>query len=257
MSFDMPDRVHIMPVGFEEERIYKTADILKADSVVLLVNRDDDDNERVHLEKVLAELRNQGFEPRIEECNIFNLYDSLGTIASLIREYSEEDVYVNISTGSKVTAIGGMIGAMINDATAYYVKASEYREGEVPKGVDDITKLPNYPIESPDMQQISILKYLKDTKDQESVTKSNLIDFSEDNSLSFISEEEISRKAKYRRLDNHIVDPLLNEGYIRVEEEGRNRVVVITEAGEEMVEAFGHMIDQFGGSSSPDLSAFN
>lgn len=232
-----------MPVGFEEDRICKTADKLNADEVVLVVNREDSKEQGRHRENAEKELRKMGYDPVIEECNIFNLYQSLGMIAELIHRYEDEEVYVNIATGSKVTAVAGMIAAMMSRANAYYVRAKDYKEDEVPRGVKDIFELPRYPIDSPSLQHILVLDHLKD-KEDEPTTKSDLIDFAESEELPFLSDRDVSRKAKYRLLDNHIIEPLLNDGYITISEEGRNRLVDISPGGENMIEAFGFMLEQ-------------
>lgn len=241
MSLEVPERVHLMPVGFEEDRIYLTAERLRADGVVLIVNRGDDEDALKHRQSVIDELEDRGYNPRVVETNIFDLYASLGTIASEIHRLSHNEIYVNISTGSKITAVAGMIAAMMNDVAAYYVKAEEYREDDVPRGIADIIELPRYPIQAPDPQHIQVLGHLEDHLG-ESITKSDLIDFADQNNLKFVR-RDVSRKAKYRLLDNHILEPLLNEGYLTISEEGRNRVVKITPKGRDMVDAFGYLLD--------------
>jgi hypothetical protein len=269
MVLDVPDRVHIMPVGFEEDRIYLTAEKLRADKIVLLVNEDDTAEERKHRDQAERELQKRGFdkvtdlphdESGVEEnerlyqtknCNLFDLYRSLGTIAKTIHQFDQEEVYVNISTGSKVTAIAGMIAAMTNQATAYYVKATEYKLDDVPRGIEEIFELPHYPIDSPDLQWIYILEYLQDNKGK-NVPKSDLIDFADEHELPDFDREDISRKGKYRLLDNNIVDPLLRQGYIDVSQSGRNRIVSITDKGEDLLEAFGYMIESWEDKYDPD-----
>jgi hypothetical protein len=256
MPYQVPDRVHIMPVGFEEDRIFKTAEVLKADQVVLVVNRNDSEEERAHRDVAEAKLRELGYEPEIVDCDIFNLYESLGAIARVISRYEDEDVHVNVSTGSKVTAIAGMIAAMMSRANAYYVRAEEYKNEDVPRGIKDIFELPRYPIEKPDLQHILILKYLNENSHQK-LTKSDLIDFSELQEFQFISNKDVSRKAKYRLLDNHIIEPLLNDGYITISEEGRNRIVDISDEGANLIEAFGFMIEESKSDRGQEfLSAF-
>jgi len=241
MPLRVPERVHLMPVGFEEDRIFLTAEQLKADEVVLVVNRDDDEEALRHRNIAIEELEDRGYDPDIVETDIFDLYASLGAFASQIHQYSHEEVYVNISTGSKITAVAGMVAAMMNDVHAYYVKAKEYREDDVPRGVADIIELPRYPIQSPDFQHIQILDHLLENE-RETLTKSDLIDFADAHNLQFVN-RDVGRKAKYRLLDSHVLEPMLNEGYVTISEEGRNRVVEITEKGKDLVSAFRYMLD--------------
>lgn len=244
MSFEVPDRVHLMPMGYEEQRIYESASRLKADRVVILKNDDGDEDGREHHKNAVKGLEERGYDPKTIYCNIFDLYETIGTISRLIREFEDQDVYVNISTGSKVTAIGGWIAAMIFDATPYYVKAKTYKEGRPPEGIDTITELPRYRIQAPDPSHVMVLDYLNEVEDQ-GVSKSKLIDFSEERELPFIAGKDISRKAKYRLIDNHLIEPLLTEGYIDISQEGRNRFVHITEEGKEMVDAFKYLLEDW------------
>lgn len=242
MGLNVPDRIHIMPVGYEEDRIYKTAKKLNADEVVLLQNFNDSEEGKEHFSEAKQGLEDRGYSPRVEMCDIFELYSSLGAIASLIDEYEEDEVYVNISTGSKVTAIAGMIAAMTNGATAYYVKAERYREGDVPRGIANIEQLPRYPIDAPDLQELAILSYLNETANKR-VTKGDLIEFAEQEQLPFIANRDITKKGKYGLLDTHIIEPLQNDGYLTVSKDGRNRIISVTQAGKDLLQAFGFMVN--------------
>ncbi|PSP32480.1 hypothetical protein BRC64_06585 [Halobacteriales archaeon QH_10_67_22] len=50
-----------------------------------------------------------------------------------------------IASGSKVTAIGGMIACIATGATPYYVRAERYAaetDGDVAEGIREVTQLP-------------------------------------------------------------------------------------------------------------------
>lgn len=171
-------------------------------------------------------------------CDIFDLYSSLGMNAKLAATFNEDDnVYVNLASGSKVTAIGGMIACMATGAIPYYVRADSYAGGKdkpVAADVVGVDKLPKYPITPPEHQHISVLKYIIEN---ESVTKRDLIDFGATNDLPFIDHYDDGsvqnpRRGQYRRLDTQIIDPLLGHEYIEVEKYSKNRYVSATERGE-------------------------
>ncbi|TKX52073.1 hypothetical protein EXE44_19330, partial [Halorubrum sp. SS7] len=71
-------------------------------------------------------VRDEGIRTETVECDIFNLFSSLGTIAEISNRLRDHNVYVNLASGSKVTAIGGMIACMVTGAIPYYVHAEEY-----------------------------------------------------------------------------------------------------------------------------------
>ena len=120
---DVAQRVHLMPVGYENDRIVLSAERFSADRVVLL-EYDDQTPHPSYSDTVRERLEDAGFDHETVDCDIFDFYDSLGTIAELATRLDDHDVYVNLATGSKVTAIGGMIACMATGATPYYVRAA-------------------------------------------------------------------------------------------------------------------------------------
>lgn len=242
-NLEVKDRVHIMPLGYEEERAYLAAEALKADSVILIRYGDEPDQDRNHIDNIQSELDERGIQHRLEKCDIFDMFDSLGMIAELIDSYSDEDVYVNVSTGGKITAIAGMIACMVTGATPYYVQANDY-DVTPPEGISEITELPRYPITAPDPQHIEILHFIKNRLERENPpTKGDLIDYGERSDLPFISNYDVEDKSKYRLLDNQIIDPLVEDGYITVKKIGREKVVEITPDGRKTLHAFRYLIE--------------
>lgn len=244
-NFDLQvkDRVHIMPIGYEEQRAYLAAKALKADRVILIGYDAEPNRERSHIANIQAKLDEFGIEHDEDKCNIFDMFDSLGMIAEKIDAYSEEDVYVNVATGGKITAIAGMIACMVTGSTPYYVQAKDY-DATPPEGIAEITELPRYPIDAPDPQHIEILYYVKKEGDEdEPPTKGDLITFGERAGLPFIADYDVEDKSKYRLLDNQIIDPLVQDGHITVRKLGREKVVEITEDGRKTLHAFRYLIE--------------
>ena len=132
----IPRRVHIAPQGFEDERIYIPAIDRDAD-ILVLVGHDEPDETAVQCrERIVDALNEQGIEVQeTATCNLFDLNNSLETLLTLIRDRNPEDtVRVNISAGSKITAIAGMLACMFTDADPYYVVPEE-QPNDGPYGV--------------------------------------------------------------------------------------------------------------------------
>ncbi|ELZ28958.1 hypothetical protein C474_13689 [Halogeometricum pallidum JCM 14848] len=242
MGLKVPDRIHIAPVGYERDRVVDAAAQFKADFVVLISHTDNDDDGEKWLNLVQEGLTNKNIEYTTKYCDIFDLYDSLGKIAETIDDYREEEVYVNISSGSKITAVAGAIASMVTECTAYYAVAEEYSP-EAQK-IKEVTEIPHYPIDAPDENQTAVLEFvnLKENQDA-SPTKGELIHFSESNGLGYM-DRNVGGKGKYRLLDTHIIDPLIQKGYIETVKEGRTIRVKITEEGRRANQAFRHLIDR-------------
>ncbi|WP_436923666.1 HFX_2341 family transcriptional regulator domain-containing protein [Halosimplex amylolyticum] len=241
---EVAERVHLIPVGYENDRIVLPAVRLRADRVVLLRYEDETDHPS-YAETVRERLDDEGIDHETVPCNIFDFYDSIGTVAELATRFADHEVYVNLASGSKVTAIGGMIACMATGATPYYVRAKRYAaetDGDVAEGIRDITELPTYPMQSPEPQHVAVMDYL----DREDGTrKRDLIDFGKEAGLPFIAERDAAnRKSEYRLLDSHVLGPLAENGYVDLEEVGRSTRVSLTESGRNTLRAFRYLIDE-------------
>lgn len=244
MGLNVPDRVHIMPVGYESKRIIQPAEEFRADRVVLIGHEGDaeGDDGYKHLKAAIDALEDRNIAIEAKECDIFDLYSSMGTIAESIAEHEGDQVYVNVSTGSKVTAIAGMIASMVLDCTPYYVRAKDYDAD--PDDVRGTTELPTYPIDAPDAEQVDVMQFIDTVSERQGPpTKGEIIHFSEQLNLDYIS-RNVAGKGKYRLLDTHIIEPLQQRGYISESQEGRNKIITLTEQGRGALEAFRWLIDK-------------
>ena len=245
----VPNRVHIIPLGYERDRVVEPPLELNADIVVLLNHDSPDHTKPAYHDEVRQKLAEAPPEIVVQNCDIFDLYACLGEIAKTITEHRDDEVYVNLATGSKVTAIAGMIACMATGATPYYVRAERYGpETDQPPtepvsyGVAGIDELPAYPIEGPAPQHIAILAYLEE---QGRASKKELIEFSEDADLPYIQAYDSDTiKGKYRLLDSHILNTLQESEYVEIEEVGRKKYVSLTEEGQNTLRAFNYLVDK-------------
>jgi hypothetical protein len=240
---DVAERVHLIPVGYENDRIVLPAERLRADRVVLLEYEDETDHPS-YARAVRERFDELGIGHESVQCDIFDFYDCIGTVAELATRFGDHDVYVNLASGSKVTAIGGMIACMSTGATPYYVRAERYAaetDGDVAEGIREITELPTYPMESPEPQHVAVMDYL-DRED--GARKRDLIDFGREAGLPFIADREAAnRKSEYRLLDSHVLDPLAENGYVALESVGRSTRVSLTAGGADTLRAFRYLIE--------------
>ncbi|MFB6103089.1 MAG: DUF6293 family protein [Haloplanus sp.] len=257
-DMNVAERVHVMPLGFEHDRIVEPAKEYRADRVILLDWIADDIERPAYHDDVLADLDAAGITTEVRECDLFDLYDSIAVIAEIATAEATptdetdlaNEVYVNLATGSKITAIGGMIACMVTgDARPYYVRAERYASGTAPVGygMELAIDLPAYPMERPDRQQIAVLDHLADAG---SCSKAALIRFGADHDLPFIRDCDRPfdasgkpTKQSYARLRRHVVEPLDEHGFVTVESVGTTRRVSVTEAGRNARTAFGFVLD--------------
>jgi hypothetical protein len=175
MTVSVPRRVHIAPQGFEDDRIYLPAIDLEADIVILVRHKSENETGEECYGRIKDNLEDNDIEVDYVSCDIFDLNDSLETILATIRGGNPDDnINVNISAGSKITAIAGMLACMFSDADPYYVVPEGYNEtseGEsrdtVSHGMEDTVGLPAYPVTEPDTQLIQVLSFINEEQPEE------------------------------------------------------------------------------------------
>lgn len=242
---EIPDRVQIVPLGYERDRVLEPVYRLKADRVVLLRQLAEDNYEATFQRDVVNALRdNDRIELEIRECDLFDLDSARETIVDVIEACEGDEVYVNVSTGSKITAIAAMTACQTTDAEPFYAEP-EYRgdDGEleppeepIVDDVGDVYRLPTFDLDGPSNEQLEVLSYLSAN---DGATKKELIRISEERELPFIAESESkSDEGRYRLLETHIIAPLVEEGYVYTEKVGRQKHVYLGERGEDALRTF-------------------
>lgn len=119
-TLDPVAQIHVIPMGYEYDRIVDPPTKYHADKVIHPQNREDEVVPDFH-ERAIKTLREEVRTVGIEQCNIFQMFDALRQIGECITEHADDNVYANLATGSKVTAIGGMIACMTVGGTPFYV----------------------------------------------------------------------------------------------------------------------------------------
>jgi predicted transcriptional regulator len=243
------DMVHVAPFGYEYERLLKPVYRSNPDVVVLINNGSKNDVRASFQDEAEKKLRkDRDIDLDTRECNIFEMYDSMETILEAISDYSDEDVYVNLATGTKVTAVSGMIACMATDADPFYVQSrltstATPDKRELPE-FDEVVELPDYPIEKPTDDQIQVMKFIyNEGMGESTVRKKDIIEFADKEELEFTSgSENVSEKALYPRLDSRIIEPLSQKGFVETEKRGNTKRVSLTEDGEKAIRAFRHVV---------------
>ncbi|EMA41166.1 HFX_2341 family transcriptional regulator domain-containing protein [Halobiforma nitratireducens] len=292
---DVVKRVHIVPVGFEYDRILEPVRSQRADLVYLLEggpegsDGDEADHDKrrsdtatdsqltspraEYHDELRAELEQFVPEVRTRRCDLGDVYAVLGAVTTIASNHAGDDVYVNVSSAGTIAAIGATIACMdvSTDARAYYVQPSEYAHDGTTEpasvGIERTEPIPTYPIESPTRDQVAIMEFLREPSAWDGFDdirtappkKKDLIEYARDRGLSFMADRRSPAdrsgedKGAFRVLDTHVLEPLVEDGYVTVESVGRRRVVELTEQGENAYRAFKHKLDggdADGGGSS-------
>jgi hypothetical protein len=243
-------RVHVVPFGVERDRIVRPVVEYDADRVVLLDYFTHPVPARPALEAVVEPLEAADIAWTRRELEVGDIFDAMAAVGALIADHGDDEVYVNLATGSKPVTIGAMLACMTTDARPYYVTAERHgsHQGPIPAGIESVRAVPSYPMERPSDQQLRVMAHIADS-DRTTVDgtpyriKSELIDFGDRAELPFLADYAgETEKGKYRRLDAHIVSPLTESGFVRVEKVGTQRRVFLTEDGRNTLRAFRYVL---------------
>jgi hypothetical protein len=255
MEFTVPQRVHVAPLGVEFDRIVEPPVEHGADRVVLLAYLPAGFRPDVGGGDVEAALVDRGVECETVEVEVDDLFDAVAAFGRTIDRFEGDQVYVNLSSGDKLTAIGAMIACMADGgAEPYYVEAEEYgsRQPPAPRGVRSIQTVPSYHVERPEYQHLAVMDHVanSDRTDAEGEPyriKRELFEFGEAAGLPFMDEfDGDTDKGKFRRLDAHVVSPLEAKGWIEVRAVGTQKRVFLTEDGRYTLRAFRYLLEADG-----------
>jgi len=242
---EFQNRVQIAPLGYEYNRVLEPIYEYKADKVILLRQPADKDFEAEFQRELVQTLEeNERIELETKECDLFDINSAIEVFVKAITSCDSDDILVNVSTGSKITAIAGMIACQSTSATPFYVSSEFHNdsgEREAPEtplveSVGEISQLPVFHLEGPNSDQLAILRHLREN---DGATKKDLIDYARDQELTFIANTQSkSQEGLYSLLDTNIISPLSEKDYIRVNTEGRKKRVYLEEHGEEALVTF-------------------
>jgi CRISPR locus-related DNA-binding protein len=237
-------RVHIAPIGFEFLRVTEPLIRMQADKVYLITSGEDD-NAAKFFAQIKKELGQRYKHIKVEEVflDIWDLYDCIQKFRKIILKEKGNHVYINVSTGTKITAIAGMLSCMLWGASPYYapVRYPSSKEIKLPtEQVLDPEPLPVYDIRQPTNDEMLVLSLLKSAGGK--MRKSKLIEKLGDEKIIKIKDETVTKltdAAKHSQL-RAILDPMENKWkFVEVEASGRRSEVSITEKGETALKIFG------------------
>jgi len=236
-------RVHIAPVGFEVDRIVIPAKRRKADRVWLMVHENrSDDKAGPFVEKVRRQLQRANIEVATEHHDRLGLFKIIRSVRDIIEREKGNNVYVNLASGSKIQAIGGMMACMMfnsqKNVYPFYVEARDYLgfKGPISTGVKGISDIPPYDIQIPEERHIGALRIIMERGGR--LTKKEMAELADREGLITVNAEKDNySQARFASLDKNIIQPLLERwGFVRVDKVGRARWIEVTEEGRNAAE---------------------
>jgi len=229
-------RIHVCPIGYEIDRIAKAAKLLRAERVWLIIEKNPSKEKATkYINKVESLLKENKIEVKQKGVTREDLFDNLKGIKEIFEEEKGNELYVNVSAGSKIQAIAGMMACMIFkefDPKPYYVDPKKYEKpSKSPQstGVKEIIPLPNYTIQKPEDALIRTLEIIK--KNDKKLNKKTLAEIAIRENLIDSKNKKVTQ-SDYAKLDHHIIKPLEKKWkFISVKIIGTNHWIELTDSG--------------------------
>ena len=167
-------KVHIIPIGPEEDRAVLPVARLRGQKAYLVVEKNPHGNLKCFKERIAERLQKEAGLRR-EDIILNEYYGDWNDFSGIVSKFAEivmreqdagNKVLINISSGSKFASIAGTLVALMYGAEAYYVEAEEYvrleRKAPDTRGMKDVISIPGYRIDKPDPRWIYALSILKE-----------------------------------------------------------------------------------------------
>lgn len=242
-------RVHIAPLGFEIDRVVIPAEIRRADIVWLMIPPNNV-LVRGFLDKVKEQLTKLNIAVKEKLHDRMDLFDIIRATREIIQDEESNNIFVNLSSGSKIQAVGCMMACMTfanrDGIYPYYVEPEAYYErpedAPLSHGVKDVIDLPQYEIRIPNdllVKAMDIIRSQPSGRIKKSILVRRLVETGvlhvKDNS--FMSIDDTTREyppvsiGSLAALNNNIMRPLQRWKFVNVEKVGRSQWVSLTDAG--------------------------
>jgi Family of unknown function (DUF6293) len=246
-------RVHIAPVGFEVERITEPLLAEHADRVYLLT-RSERDAAAPFVAEVERRLRRAPWpiDVHVVRTDLWDVFGSLGSYRTIFEAEGRADrrapdvlpLRVNVSSGTKITAIAGTLACMLWKGEPYYVQVSRaWYSDRTPKVtsvhdvVERVDRVGVYELRAPAPELVHVLEALArrggSLRKRELIRELGLDRPGPDGS------PPTSPQAQHGRLRRRL-EPLEQRwGFVRSEAPGPRARVQLTEQGRLALALFG------------------
>ena len=246
-------RIHIAPVGFEVERVTAPLEADRADRVYLLT-RSERDAAAPFVEEVARRLEGAAWpvEVRVVRTDLWDVFHALSSLRAIFEAERRTDrnarevlpIRVNVSTGTKITAIAGTLACMLWNGSPYYAQVSKAwysgrtpRVGAVTDVVERVEPVGVYELRAPAGELVEVLEALG--RRGGTLRKRDLIRELGLDRPGPDGAKAASPQAQHGRLRRRL-EPLERRwGFVRSESPGPRARILLTEQGRLALALFG------------------
>jgi predicted transcriptional regulator len=248
-------KVHLIPMGYEIDRIEIPLREIGADRVYLITDVDEKETGALYLKELTSRIKNlvQEKDFTVLKCPLWDFRKQMSLLCELVRKERATGnfVYINLSSGTKLSAIAGTLASLMYGAVPYYVQAEKYniehpdiKGGKmigITSGVKKILKIPSYTLEAPSNELVNALALLSGKggkiSQKEYIFELEKRGFLKDVTSQTGKHKEVTKKG-YAKAKRHYFEKLEEKGWVVKKGKGRSSYIEITEEGKNTFETF-------------------
>ncbi len=248
--------MHIVPMGYEIDRIELPLKEIGADRVYLIT----DENEKEVGLRYLKELDHRikkiinAKDFKVLSCPMWDFQSLMSLICELVRTEKLDGnfVYINVSSGSKLSAISGTLASLMYGAIPYYAQAETYYIDDsgikgreirgITSGIRKILQIPSYTIEKPPDELIKALEIISEKggriSQKECIFELEKRKLIENAIISGRGQRTEVTKKGYAKAKRQFFEKLEEKGWAVKKGKGRSSYIEITNEGKNTFETF-------------------
>lgn len=248
----IPLRVHIVPVGFEVDRIVVPAVKMRAEKVIMIANELSEDKASKFYTLVEQRLKDAAITTEMIRKPFFSLKENIVLFSDLINQYKGQQISINISSGSKIQALAAFISVMAAKAqeiqvSTYYVEPEKYTEdppkNPISQGCKRVHEIPIFPLYTPSkeiqysVQLLTKRPYYKLELAVE-LAKAEFFDKSLIDPERGKPTDEKARISLQNSVETKVIQPMIRDKYATAERVGRKVKITLSQFGRDASNLF-------------------
>jgi hypothetical protein len=239
-------RVHLAPVGFEEDRVVLPAIKMKADKIYLiqLGGLGKVDRAQFCVDNIKVRLAEKGFVEGdtlfVIPTDIFDLYSGLNVMAEIFgyEQGLGNDIFFNASSGGHHVSFAGWLACMLWGGTPYYCSPANWdyldeRDKPLTSGMEKISTVPTFHIAKPEDELLGFLSQIVNYLDQKenlSVVSSRIcVDLLAGDDPDLKQTKDKPRGSKEYNKVKLLITKLIDKRYAEYADPKRKKIKITTE----------------------------
>ncbi|MHA1377210.1 MAG: HFX_2341 family transcriptional regulator domain-containing protein [Candidatus Helarchaeota archaeon] len=251
-------RIHIAFQGKETDRISEPIIKYKADKAYIFIFKDEKTEKFMEQHNIIKQkLKNNNIDAVTVNSEIHSYNDVIQNISKIIKQEREKnpacEIFINISVGTKITAVAAMDACRLWRCSPYYVLPLEYLpenqddDLSLSKGIKDIIYPPHFEMVKPETHLIEALKIIATSKKGFMYKKDFKKKLQEKKLLHILKKyddpkDPNKKSAEYMALNQQFIIPLMQKWkYIEQSDDKRNKKLTLTDLGREALQIFKYL----------------